>query len=898
MKSKTSIVLIILFSIIACAFIGGYVILQMFTSDKAIKAIITNALEEATGGKVNIGKTHFNLLKGLSLDNIEFKGKNPEKLRILADSILVRHNPIALLRGEIVIDSATIMSPEFFIVREKGAIWKFLNGLKTFLDKSKIACSTDHLRNGIDLKGIKVHFFDAKIFREGTLDINGMNLLIQPFGGSLRKIYVKGNIYDDFWGDMNVDIGIDLNIPKLKLTAKLRNKIMTEALMREVPAFGEMIWKNYSPEGKFNFDCILDLNNENGLKKVNYAIKVNAIDGNITYIKWPFPVKHVNGLFEISEDGMFLKNLKGDIQNEGRVSKGEIDAFFSIGNSRKHVKINISNFDITKKLTEMVPGIGEGIWEDYKPEGKLDVDITYKSNKDKSVTDYSIEAICKGVEVSYPAVPFRLRDITGLIQLDKENIYFRNINGNFLNGDRINRTTFDGVLNLKNKEKQFTVSIPNLNLTEEIFKCIPEGKGDEIWSNYRPGGKVDITVDYIEENDSSGSDYVVTVDCKGSEIMYNDLPLKVSDIVGTIVIDKENIQLKNLSGYAVTGDQSSRISCKAEFGLNNKNKKLLLDVVDIRVNQDLIDKLPDSFKNKWLQLQPEGWVDINLNYNNSIGHNDDYSIIIDTKGCKLGFSNSPIMISNIDSRISIERKMLNVQKFDGTCDEGKVYGSVRYDMSSPNGEYNGKLRFENVNLEKLIEEYLKTDQNWTGTCEGKIKFSGEGGKLETFTAEGQAKIREGNLYEFPALLSIFNLLNLTIPKKDSFHSADVKYLVKDRTFEIDKFQLLSDTVELVGIGKVGFDGTLDLTIVAGFNQETFSSIPLIGQLMDFVVGGVRKKLTKVQITGTFSEPQSSMIGLRPFTQPIKNVFGLLTKGGVRNEESNGKEVINGPVVRE
>lgn len=45
--------------------------------------------------------------------------------------------------------------------------------------------------------------------------------------------------------------------------------------------------------------------------------------------------KNVNGKLEFSKKGTFLKSMKGDIQNEGKQSYGEIDAFFGLGNAKK-----------------------------------------------------------------------------------------------------------------------------------------------------------------------------------------------------------------------------------------------------------------------------------------------------------------------------------------------------------------------------------------------------------------------------------------------------------------------------------------------------------------------------------------------------------------------------------
>jgi hypothetical protein len=134
-------------------------------------------------------------------------------------------------------------------------------------------------------------------------------------------------------------------------------------------------------------------------------------------------------------------------------------------------------------------------------------------------------------------------------------------------------------------------------------------------------------------------------------------------------------------------------------------------------------------------------------------------------------------------------------------------------------------------------------------------------------------------------------LNLSLPKKESFHTAKLKYSVKEKVVNIEELEVFSDSVELGCVGTVGFDGTVDLTVIAGLSQETFSQIPFIGGLMDFVVGGVRKKLTKVQITGTLSNPNSKMIGLKPLTDPIKRIFEVLSPVGENKEEDGEKKDI-------
>jgi hypothetical protein len=204
---------------IVCILIGGYVTLRTLTSEKAIKTRIIRRFEALTGGKLTIEHAHFDLFKGLNLSNFKFEGKNPENLRLNAEKIFIRYEPLALLRGEILINNIIIISPELFLVREKGAIWRFLNGAKALLDHSGLKYPTDQLRSGVVVKAANIHVFDKVIFREGVLDIENVDLFGQQIGGSLRDLHIKGIINDGFWKGLELDIDTNLATPK---TAKGR----------------------------------------------------------------------------------------------------------------------------------------------------------------------------------------------------------------------------------------------------------------------------------------------------------------------------------------------------------------------------------------------------------------------------------------------------------------------------------------------------------------------------------------------------------------------------------------------------------------------------------------------------------------------------------------------------
>ena len=890
-RSKVSLILIIIFSVIGCILIGGYFTLKTFTSEKAIKTRITERLEALTGGKLTVEHAHFDMFKGLNLSNFKFEGKDPENLRIEGESILIRHEPLALLRGEILINSIMIVSPELFLVREKDAIWRFLNGVKAMLDHSGISYPTDQLGRGVVVKAANVHVYDDVIFREGVLNIENVDFFGQQLGGSLRDIHIKGIINDGLWKGLELDVDTNLATPELKLVAQTRDKTMTEELMKELPVIGEKFWKTYLPTGKFNFDCTLDYNNKDDKRKMDYLLELDVVDGETTYVKWPFLVKHVNGKLEYSRDGVYLKSMKGDVQNEGQQIHGEIDAFFSVSDSRKSINLSVPGFNVTEKFMKMIPDVGEKVWNDYHPKGNIDLTIKYESNEDKSVTDYSAKASCKGITAENPFIPYDISNIIGLIENDGKNIYLKNMSGYLQNGQKTNHCMIDGVISPKSKEKRFIVSIPNLDLREEVVKSIPK-KGEDIWSRYKPTGQVDFMLNYRGFEDSSKDEYVITVDGKGNEIKYADLSIELKDVIGRVIVSKNDVQLKNLRGYMINGDKLARTVGNGVYKLRSEDKKTLFNVFDLTVTEEYLDKFPKLLKRDWFKIEPVGWVNVTLDDEvNDVDGKDRHSVIIDTKGCKAGLTNIPVTISDIEGRINVEGGQLTGRNMNGTYCGGRINGTIEADRTSPDGEYSGKLNFEKVSLQKMMESFVKEEQKWTGVCEGNIDLQGKGKDLKDFTAKGSVRLQEGQLAEVPVLLSILKLLNLSLPKKESFHTAKLKYSVKDKIINIEELEVFSDSVELGCIGTVGFDSTVDLTVVAGLNKETFSQIPFIGGLMDFVVGGVRKKLTKVQITGTLSNPNSKMIGLKPFTDPIKRIFDVLSPAGKNKKEDGEKKNI-------
>ena len=84
-------------------------------------------------------------------------------------------------------------------------------------------------------------------------------------------------------------------------------------------------------------------------------------------------------------------------------------------------------------------------------------------------------------------------------------------------------------------------------------------------------------------------------------------------------------------------------------------------------------------------------------------------------------------------------------------------------------------------------------------------------------------------------------------------------------------------MEISGTGDVNLDGRIDMMAIVVFRDTSFlGGIPIIGEIKDFLIGGIVRRLTKFEIKGTVMDPKTKPVSLEAFKSPsVKNVFELL-----------------------
>ena len=75
-------------------------------------------------------------------------------------------------------------------------------------------------------------------------------------------------------------------------------------------------------------------------------------------------------------------------------------------------------------------------------------------------------------------------------------------------------------------------------------------------------------------------------------------------------------------------------------------------------------------------------------------------------------------------------------------------------------------------------------------------------------------------------------------------------------------------------GTIRFDGQVKLRAGVAYRKPFLGGIPLVGPIIMFFTGTIRRALTTVDVTGDISDPKIRLVSVQYLTSPVKAVFSF------------------------
>lgn len=611
----------------------------------------------------------------------------------------------------------------------------------------------------------------------------------------------------------------------------------------------------------------------------------------------------IGGVMDVSGIDMIIKPFSGslsDLSIDGTINDISFGSYSLTGKwnvdiPRLKIKVVAKDLESSEEFLQRLPVIGQKFWDTYKPIGRFGIDcvLIFDNDKGKRRFDRTIKIAFNDMDTTYYRWPTTVSRCTGELLMTDGKINIKNVQGYlFHDGQQGAGVRLDAILEIDSPVKKINIRASNVSVTEEFIKKMPE-ECEKFWREFHLNGQLDANIVYLAggENKDDKDDYAIEINCKGCEITYPEIPIPIKDINGRVIIKNEpetglhgertrKLRLMDMRGYFNDGIRITPIEFNGEFSMDGPQKTLLINVPDLNITNELLTKMPKGYEKIWHDFKPSGHVDLHIVYEYiDQAHKPDLNMSLDCKGCNFEDARFPVPLFGVIGRIDVKGNHISARNIIGKSYGGQVEGSVQIDMQDGSYKYNGEFGFSEMDMESLVQNVFKTDQKWRGLLSGKIEFQqGKNGQPD-FVSTGTVIFKEGKISDVPVALSIINILNLGLPTKVVFERGYIDFLIKDNNIIIEEAKIYSSTLELTARGKVDFNGNLDVYVIVGFTNDTFLNIPLVGKVVDFVVGGVRKRLTKVHVGGNIKEPESSLVMLKQIKQPIKDVLELIPKNG-------------------
>jgi hypothetical protein len=274
----------------------------------------------------------------------------------------------------------------------------------------------------------------------------------------------------------------------------------------------------------------------------------------------------------------------------------------------------------------------------------------------------------------------------------------------------------------------------------------------------------------------------------------------------------------------------------------------------------------------------------------------DFFIRLIGDGGSFTVTNKLIPLTDIQGEATLTPMSIDIKRFDSKSLGGRAWASGQIAPGQRDEKrpflYRGRTELRHIDLAELGKLLAMKDSGrmrLSGFGSSSLQISGVGGPigrdaLQTFKADGEVQIVRGDFGSLPAVHDVAQ----NVKRTDQLGTGDAAAVIHvgNGSINLQNAAINSPLLGLQGTGTIGFDKSLDLTVVAAplgdwRDKMRQAGIPAVGD----VLGAVQKLFNAAQglllyqfkVTGTTSKPVANLVPAPVITQPLALLFGQMLR---------------------
>ena len=393
----------------------------------------------------------------------------------------------------------------------------------------------------------------------------------------------------------------------------------------------QRFFNRYRPAGQIDIDLKASGNLERPSES-KFSGKVYCKDVSIHDRKFPYPVQHIVGEVDFTENRVLLNNLCGQHGDVKLTFNGWSKDFGA--NWQYQIQITSDNMALDNDLYDALSTKQKKFWSAFSPGGLAAIDYTL-SRQSQTEKKRTLQVELLDSVATYARFPYPLKNLAGELSFEHDNITISDLVSQY-NGRKI---TLNGKVAERSTDRpiyDLAISVRDIPLDSELAAALP-AKQRNFYKQFDMAGLADAEIKIFTPEPNAGpTSFTGDVYLKQTSLKVEEFPLRISDVSAKAVVSPNSISLENFTGRY---DQGS-ISLTGRIWPTDEAEQprycLTVRAEQMELNDDLIELLPKSLEKIVSGLQVKGKINLSADLNKAGGDDyPDYKLIVDCLGNSL-----------------------------------------------------------------------------------------------------------------------------------------------------------------------------------------------------------------------------------------------------------------------
>jgi hypothetical protein len=687
-------------------------------------------------------------------------------------------------------------------------------------------------------------------------------------------------------------LSLEANVRQLELDHQLLD-ILPEALQEQ--------WHKYRPEGQVDAEIKLGYDG----RQWTPELRLRCLNVSFTHHKFPYRLDHGRGMLQV-KDGLLQMSLSAYSENQAVRVDAEVRNVFS--DPSGWVEAKGEELPIDQKLLIALPERSQAFVRSLDMRGTISFEYRLSRDAPNEPSHQHLTIRLNRCWIRYDKFPYSLANVRGTLEMVDGNWLFRNLEGN--NG--ASRVKGEGTLVATSAGNELLLHFraAEVPLEEELRDALQPAMR-QVWNVLKPRGVIDLVADmrYLEQTNQFDVSVRAEPRMDVSSIEPVQFPYRLEKLQGVLTYQGGRVTLEHCRAehgamkVATTGFCSFLPDGGWQLHLGG------LTIDRLRVDRELMQAVPTRLRKVLADLNPSGPISLCGTFDMVRGGNPDEPVRSqwDTRlGLQQVGVDCGTRLDNIHGNVSLTggfdgqnfysrgefaldslsykdqqftqilgpfwiddqqallgswvgRRENRIQAGNGQPEtplrplSAKIFGGNVYADAwvafGAQPRYGIQASIVDADLTRCAREITGGHENLRGRVQGAVELRGFGRTCHNLSGHGNFHLRDANIYELPAMISMLKILSIRAPDANAFSKSDIDFRVEGEHIYFEKLDFNGDAISLLGKGEMNLQGETRLTFTAVVGRAELG-MPVLRNIFT----GASQQFMLIHVGGNLQNP--------------------------------------------